>query len=197
MRLTTSDLSSNPSLQNTDGVKALLDKLKSSQAWQQTIAASDPPTPPAPVPSESRGNSNTDIRPSVASLLAQLAEAGGGYPGPPPPSLAGPRPNEAATIQGTSPAPVVVPRQTSIGSDKHDLHAFSFQQTLSHLAQLSVKPGFIESIRRVRHHPGNQSASSLLNLEIRFKSNRAPSNPSCGTSGSPFRRSTRKRSRLP
>ena len=179
-------------------MKALLDKLRSSQAWQQTIAADppQPPLPPAPAPFESRGDSNTDVRPSVASLLAQLAETNSGYSAPPPPSLVESRPNEAVD-PGRSPVPVVVPSKTLIGSEKHELHGFSFQQTLSHLAQLSEKPGFVDSIRRVRHRAGSQSPSSLLNLEIRFRRNRAPSNPNFGTSGSLFNKSTKKRSRLP
>lgn len=150
MRLPELNLTSPSSLQNADGIKALLDKLKSSEAWQQTIAASDPPPPPAPATPASRGDAS--IQPSIASLLAQLADArAGGHPPPPPSS--------GALGLGRSPAPDFVPPQTSTGADKHDLHTLPFQQTLSHLALLSTKPGVIESIRRVRHHAGNQSAN--------------------------------------
>ncbi|KAF9649316.1 hypothetical protein BDM02DRAFT_1861961 [Thelephora ganbajun] len=140
-------------MDNTDGVKALLDKLRSSQALQQTIAASDPPLLPAPALLESRGDSNTDVRPSVASLLAQLADARTEYPPLPPPDLAQSRPSVVVT-PGGSPGIADAPPRESTGSDRHDLHAFSFQQTLSYLAHLSAKPGFIDSIRRIQNEQG-------------------------------------------
>lgn len=187
------------SVQNTDGVKALLDKLKTSTAWKQAIAASDPPVS---TPHESHGNPNSDVRPSVASLLAQLAGASAipEYSALPPPTVADiddSRPNEPVA-PAASPAPGVAP-PSSIGSGKHDLHAFPFQQSLSHLAHLSTNPGFIESIRRVRYFTGGGPITCITtdSLEIRFRSNRAPSNPNCGMSGSPFNKSTRKRSKLP
>ena len=158
-------------------MKALLDKLKSSHAWQQTVASSES-DPPAPASAESR--SDPDVRPSVASLLAQLAGTSSGH-SPLPSALAEPS-NPSA------------PSDVSIG---HSLHAFSFQQTLAHLAQLSDKPGFVESIRRVRLQPVSQSGSHLLNLAIRFRKNKAPSNPNCGTSGSPFNTNIRRGSMLP
>jgi hypothetical protein len=172
-----------------------LDKLKSSTAWKQAIAASDPPVP---TPHESHASSDPDVRPSVASLLAQLAGASAErseHPGPPPPSVAEPRPTEPVA-PALSPAPDAAPPPSSAGSDRHELHAFPFQQSLSHLAHLSAKPEFIESIRQVRHCPGSQS-SSPLSLQIRFRSSRAPSNPNFGMSGSPYNKSTRKRSKLP
>ena len=139
---------------NADGIKALLDKLKSSEAWQQAISAVDPPPPlPAPAcPPESRGDPSTHHA-SVASLLAQLADTSAGCPPPEPPE---PRLGEAGSL-GRSPAPSILPPQRSIGSDKRDLHTFSFQQTLSYLAQLSTKQGVVESIHRVRHHTGDHS----------------------------------------
>ena len=149
MPLTSTELGSRPSLQNTDGVKALLDKLKSSQAWQQTVSAAEPP---APAPHESRVDSNLDVRPSVAFLLAQLADARAGHQPVPPPSQTESRLSGDGVTGGSSD---VVSSQPSIGSEVEDLHAFSFQQTVSYLAQLSAKPGFIESIRRVRYRAGN------------------------------------------
>ncbi|KAF9779545.1 hypothetical protein BJ322DRAFT_1088080 [Thelephora terrestris] len=136
-------------MDNADGVKALLDKLKSSTAWKQAIAASDPPVP---TPHESHASSDPDFRPSIASLLAQLAGASAErseHPGPPPPSVAEPRPTEPVA-PALSPAPDVAPPPSSTGSDRPELHAFPFQQSLSHLAHLSAKPGFIESIRQIQ-----------------------------------------------
>lgn len=161
------DVSPNP--QHPAAVKALLDRLRSSPAWQQAVAA--PPDAP-----------------SVASLLAQLADTRAGEPPFPPPHLSEPRLNEPPG--GSS---GVAPARTPIDGDGLQLHAFSFQQSLSHLAQLSTEPGFVGSIRRVRHHPGTRSARTLLNLEIRFRTSKAPSNPSSGPSGSPSTRNTRKR----
>lgn len=127
--------------QNPDGVKALLDKLSSSQAWHQAIAA-------APAPDTHPDLQTADIRPAVASLLAQLADARADRP----------RDGRLPETVSTDGSPAAEAPRAPITSDGHDLHALSFQQALSHIAHLSAEPGFVDSIRRVRSHPGSRSA---------------------------------------
>lgn len=127
------------------GVKALLDSLQASQAWQQAVATSaenkDVPkaTPQAVVETPSSSSSASN---SVASLLAQLQ-----HPPQPPAqepyiSIDGTRVNPKHNLKrNTSPA---------VSSSAEDTRSFTFQQALPRLAQLSQDTKFIEKIVKIK-----------------------------------------------
>ncbi|KAK0191380.1 hypothetical protein F5146DRAFT_1048419 [Armillaria mellea] len=127
------------------GVRALLDSLQASQAWQQAVTTSaenkDVPkaTPQAVVETPSSSSSGSN---SVASLLAQLQ-----HPPQPPAqepyiSIDGTRVNPKHSLKrNTSPA---------ISSSAEDSRSFTFQQALPRLAQLSQDTKFIEKIVKIK-----------------------------------------------
>lgn len=127
------------------GVKALLDSLQASQAWQQAVTTSaenkDVPkaTPQAVVETPSSSSSASN---SVASLLAQLQR-------PPQP----PAQEPYISIDGTRVSPKHnLKRNTSpaISSSAEDTRSFTFQQALPRLAQLSQDTEFIEKIVKIK-----------------------------------------------
>ncbi|KAF8076009.1 hypothetical protein FPV67DRAFT_393001 [Lyophyllum atratum] len=142
------------------GVKALLDQLRVSQAWQEAVApvATEPQTSsagfdeqPAPA-STSQASSTSASSASVAALLSQLQSS---------PSW---RPSANTTLRehasdhdnGRSITPVpleLVPPQTVAPSPPkkvQDPRTFTFQQALPHLAQLADVPGFVAAITHVK-----------------------------------------------
>ncbi|KAL5487653.1 hypothetical protein ACEPAI_5761 [Sanghuangporus weigelae] len=134
------------------GVSALLEQLRSSQAWtdlqaQQIAPASGQPVPKSEPPSQSppledaADASKNVSQPSVASLLSQLGSASA---------------SRASSAQGTSisslpssssmSAPSPEPSTKSV----KDVRNSTFQQALPHLAQLSDDPKFIDAVLKVR-----------------------------------------------
>ena len=143
-------------LKDPAGVKALLDQLRTSRAWQDAVT-------PIPCPSDS-GESRSIItsrsdgaksqisseKPdepttSVSSLLSQL------QPVPLLPSFSHPLPRTSTGVppvdtDHTASERLVPPTTTT---DSGDHMAMSFQQALPHLANLSAKPEFVDKIKEV------------------------------------------------
>ncbi|KAH7930045.1 hypothetical protein BV22DRAFT_85863 [Leucogyrophana mollusca] len=151
------------------GIKALLEQLRSSQAWQETVSTEAPPeeVPPTPsAPSRLPGEDDTDRpkatpldpTPSVASLLSQLksSQAWSSIPRTAGPSQA--RPPHHVSQSSSDPAtrlpertkpqvPVSAPATTrSLGRDARSM---TFQQALPSLTQMAEDPEFVASIARV------------------------------------------------
>jgi len=145
--------------QDPAGVKALLDQLRASQAWQQTIANSDTTPSPAheePLPTAS----SSPPSPTVASLLSQLSAPAVDPPPdasisqtalatplahsfklsslPPPDSI------PAAPTATTTPVPSSAPRQ--------DLRSCTFQQALPHLARLAEDAEFVSAVTAMKQN---------------------------------------------
>jgi len=142
------------------GIKALLDKLRNSQAWQETIATQTPD--PAPVPAAvSAGSSNDRIlrnvddppTGSVAALLSLLQPASPGQTSP----------SDSNLPQQTVSSVIAPSRTYDTSSANHetqdsslqldpplrtndDLRSCSFQEALSHLARLSSDPEFKRAV---------------------------------------------------
>ncbi|KAK0206116.1 hypothetical protein DFS33DRAFT_559777 [Desarmillaria ectypa] len=127
------------------GVKALLDTLQASQAWQQAVATSAenkdvakaPPQSVVETPLSSSSASN-----SVASLLAQLQR-------PPQP----PAKEPFISFDGTHASPKHNLKHNpspAFSSSAEDTRSFTFQQALPHLAQLSKDSQFIEKVVQIK-----------------------------------------------
>lgn len=158
-------------------MKSLLEQLRVSQAWQDTIqqAPADPPEkaktaePASTTPSdESEHSQSTSGEPeatpavsSVAALLSQL-ESSTAWPAavssPPVPSA--PIYASATHIYTASRAsasssstlpPVTTPSQPTERSSapRQDVRSYTFQQALPYLAQLSEDPNFVASLSQV------------------------------------------------
>ncbi|KAK0467901.1 uncharacterized protein EV420DRAFT_433899 [Desarmillaria tabescens] len=122
------------------GVKALLDTLQASQAWQQAVTTSAENKDVAKVPQEAiveTPPSSSSASNSVASLLAQLQRSSQPVKEPFI-SFDGPRVNPK---HNPSPA---------LSSSAEDTRSFTFQQALPHLAQLSQDAQFIEKIVQIK-----------------------------------------------
>lgn len=148
-------------IQDPAGVSALLETLRSSQAWLQVQADSNqpnavPPAVPAPsqapafleghtvqVPNDSPvPSSSGSSAPSVSSLLSQLW-----------PTSSAPPPLDSA--------PLVSQTDTQISLGGHDESFYrisyppvnksrvNFQQALPQIAQLSTDPAFIDKVDQV------------------------------------------------
>jgi len=159
-------------LQNPDGVKALLDTLRNSQAWAETVKASEA-TPPSTLPLQGvqpsdsfqilapgPGNSavpsinpsTTNLShaaPSVADLLSQLQ------------TTQTPAPGSHFAQGGTTPEPPPASRDcsdsqsTSNSSSDHtppepDVRTLSFQQSLAHIARLGEDSNVIAELVKMK-----------------------------------------------
>ncbi|KAJ7229041.1 hypothetical protein GGX14DRAFT_616484 [Mycena pura] len=111
------------------GVKALLDRLRASQAWQDAVKASPEQPPPQPASAETSSA-------SVAALLSQLNSAP--TPGIPP----NPR---SLTPDLPPPPPPSAPSATP-----EDIRRLTFQQALPRLAQLCDDPAVVSGIEQAR-----------------------------------------------
>lgn len=135
-------------MQDPARVKALLDQLRVSQAWQE-VTTSYTPGPDDEVPPGSSEDqlaaSPAATSTSVASLLSQLHAF---------PSLSPPRPgNEdyghlapSASRSQESTSSVVPP---VFPHAKTDTRSYTFQQALPYLAQLAEKPEFVKILHQV------------------------------------------------
>ena len=113
-------------------MKALLEQLRSSQAWQDVVSATRHPSEEQPASS----SQPVDAPPagSVRSLLSQLHS----YP--------------SSTHEPRAPDRTTNPAEAQLGSSMMDasyLKAMSLQQALPHLANLSSKSEFVDQIREV------------------------------------------------
>jgi hypothetical protein len=147
--------------QDPAGVKALLDKLRSSQAWQETItSAPHGSTTPASASHErERSLAAPTQAASVADLLSLLHPSSSSdlstsqtislSPSRRPlsPAVAPPRTNNASSGNAQKQKPSLqldAPLLT-----KEELQSCSFQQALSHLARLSSNPEFRKAVSDV------------------------------------------------
>lgn len=133
--------------QDPAGVKALLDQLRVSQAWQDIAA------PPAPESGSSSTNSDepkssASASTSVASLLSQLQASS---------SPSAPVTNPHKRHAGWSNVPSqqlhdpdsLLPGVALPSPRKKDTRAYTFQQALPHIAQLADDPDFVAAIKKV------------------------------------------------
>ncbi|KAA1466046.1 hypothetical protein DENSPDRAFT_876203 [Dentipellis sp. KUC8613] len=161
------------------GVKALLDSLRASQAWAETISSSpntnatalDPapnPSPLLPPPvrpvtvgqdeaGPEAGPSSSGSTTSVAALLSQLQASSSAVSNshaaepPHPPAVVPPIP-----IRTRQPSASYVPQEpvqlapTPSSARKQDLRSLSFQQALPHLVKLAEDPSFVEAVTKMK-----------------------------------------------
>ncbi|KAH7916145.1 hypothetical protein BJ138DRAFT_1097344 [Hygrophoropsis aurantiaca] len=159
------------------GVKALLEQLRSSQAWKESVSpdvTSDPDTRNAvmhttvvpPKPREEIHISNAQVAapsPSVASLLSQLksstawssvSSATGSSSNHA--RLPQPSPQPFSVRETPTPMPVILPESpvtpvsVAAASYRQDARSLTFQQALPHLTQMAEDPEFVASIARMR-----------------------------------------------
>ncbi|KAJ6567284.1 hypothetical protein DFH09DRAFT_1081292 [Mycena vulgaris] len=129
------------------GVKALLDRLRTSQAWQTLVSAQadaqEQPAAPQPAPSGSETAASSS---SVAALLSQLNSAPAEVPrnaaSPPSPSNAPPSASNAP------PAPSPPPPAPYAFTE--DVRSLTFQQALPRLAQLSDSRAVVSTIEKLK-----------------------------------------------
>lgn len=155
--------------QDPAGVKALLDQLRSSQAWQDVVSRPALPdvhvpvanvtqTTPEPLKSSPSqpGESPTD---SVASLLSQLQSSSNlsststsdsHVPAQAlVPVVTGPHLVSTLTPHYPTVSPSFLSPSSSDASRREDVRSFTFQQALPRLGQLSDNPAFIAAIAQV------------------------------------------------
>ncbi|KAG6885250.1 hypothetical protein C0993_004107 [Termitomyces sp. T159_Od127] len=142
---------SSTNINDSAGVKALLDQLRVSQAWIDVIGSqaqedrsSVSATEEPPAPSASSSNT-TAPGPSVAALLSQLRSSPGSRDPP-----------HAASIDNTDnnhPAPpqsVLLPPVPSV-QQVQDPKSLTFQQALPYIAKLADNPDFVAAITRLKN----------------------------------------------
>ncbi|KAF9468856.1 hypothetical protein BDZ94DRAFT_1244758 [Collybia nuda] len=142
------------------GVKALLDQLRVSQAWQDITTSSlpEPDSPSANI--DERANVpappavSTATSASVASLLSQLQASSS-------PSIYIPNAPSINTHKRSfgwptipsqqlhGPAPPLL-SEAALPSTRKDTSSYTFQQALPHIAQLADDPKFVEAIRKMK-----------------------------------------------
>ena len=120
--------------QDPAGVSALLEQLRSSQAWSElnSTASSNENAPPQPSPEKQEQKEESGS--SVADLLSRLRD----------PSVDSNRARENASNVSGGSVPTARPR------DSTNARNFTFQQALPRLAQLSENPSFVSRIEKVR-----------------------------------------------
>jgi len=145
-------------LQDPAGISALLNSLRSSQAWAdlQANASSSQTSPendasPSRVPPAVQADSiSTTVpdsaapdvgAPSVASLLSQLS-APSHQPAQASSSHEDPSSSADASTQG--------PALHAVRERKQDTRGFTFQQSLPHLTRLSDDPSFVAAVAQLR-----------------------------------------------
>ncbi|KAJ7265845.1 hypothetical protein B0H12DRAFT_1099760 [Mycena haematopus] len=129
------------------GVKALLDRLRASQAWQNVVNAPPEQQPPAPAPSSSRSEP-TPGSSSVAALLSQLNStpvAASTLTAPVSNARASPSPSKDYTFVTRPPPPP--PESFAV---IEDVRSLTFQQALPRLAQLSDDPAVVSVIHKLK-----------------------------------------------
>ena len=156
-------------IQDPAGVKSLLEQLRTSQAWQDTIdqAPSQPTnadlTPYAanePGPSSGSPLANSEAAPtgsSVAALLSQLQSSptwSAAVPSPPThsPPVCVPTTSAYVSAVSTSASDTSLRRSPSRGlplAARQDVRSYTFQQALPLLARLSEDPDFVALLSKV------------------------------------------------
>jgi len=153
------------------GVKSLLEQLRTSQAWQDTVetdhakASATNPTHTANEPGPSTSLPSTDgegtsTGSSVASLLSQLQSSptwSTAQPVPSPPTRSPPvyAPTTLAYTPGANALASTTPFRLSpsrgaSSAARQDVRSYTFQQALPHLAQLSDDPNFVASLSTMK-----------------------------------------------
>ncbi|KAI9575029.1 hypothetical protein HD554DRAFT_2051973 [Boletus coccyginus] len=155
-------------------VQALLDQLRASQVWRDTLNSTSshinseqraevPESTPSTledIPGESRAQS-PDIAPpaSVASLLSQLRTSEWTSIAISTPPVSGSRTTHQPSQNISPPSQDLptkpehwTPRPDVATSFTHvqDIRSMSFQQALPHLTQLASDPGFLTAVSRLR-----------------------------------------------
>ncbi|KAJ7367879.1 hypothetical protein DFH08DRAFT_829662 [Mycena albidolilacea] len=133
------------------GVKALLDRLRASQAWQ-SLVNTPPEQQPTPTPvASASGGSGIPGSSSVAALLSQLnsAPVPASAPALTPPTapvsnVPRPPPSPSNDYAFITPPPPAPPAATE------DVRSLTFQQALPRLAQLSDDPAVVSTIQRLK-----------------------------------------------
>lgn len=199
-------------VQDPAAVKALLDQLKASPAWQDTLNSTSAHINPVqhtevrePLPSTSEGAQRESRAPSasVASLLSQLRTSPStsiAINTPPvsdtrtahQPSRNIPRPSQEpppTQSEHRTPRPAVATASTPV----QDTRSISFQQALPHLTQLAGDPQFLADVSRVRfvHH----AYSYIIEAAPSCGKNKTRSSDSCAKNDKPYIRNTRKGSK--
>ncbi|KAF8556257.1 hypothetical protein OG21DRAFT_673589 [Imleria badia] len=159
-------------------VKALLDQLRASQVWQETLNSSSSPIgserhagvreAPAStledVQDESRALSSDTAPPaSVASLLSRLRTSEWTSIASNTPSVSNPRTTHQLSRNIPRPSQDLPPNQSEHRTPRHvvatsstrvqdcqDIRFISFQQALPHLTQLASDPDFLTAVSRLR-----------------------------------------------
>jgi len=136
-------------INDSEGVKALLNQLRFSQAWQDAL--STPPAhtivadAPAAVGTTQAAPANSSSVPSVATLLSQLQSA---------PAISESRPTAPSTHQPHQPhQPSIEPPPriaTTPVPSQQDVKSYTFQQALPHLAQLSEDSNFVRPVTQIK-----------------------------------------------
>ncbi|KAJ7179523.1 hypothetical protein C8R46DRAFT_1073987 [Mycena filopes] len=122
-------------------VKALLDSLRASQAWQNLV--NTPPEQPSPHP----GSGSSQTPASSASVAALLSQLNAASPSPPRPSSSNALQHQEHPPQSTTPStPAPAPPPIT-----EDVRSLTFQQALPRLAQLSDDPAVVSTITKLKH----------------------------------------------
>jgi len=141
------------------GVTALLEKLRSSQAWaeiqnepsqpelaaprapvkEETVAPTAQPDPLDTVKDDPITTANRDVT-SVANLLSQLSSE--------VPSIGPAHSHPPQFYSSSTPPNVSTAMHKSL--PKKDVRSFTFQQSLPYLAQLSEDPVFLDAVSKLR-----------------------------------------------
>ncbi|OAX40002.1 hypothetical protein K503DRAFT_768973 [Rhizopogon vinicolor AM-OR11-026] len=162
------------------GIQALLEQLRSSQAWQESISTSaadqdvsEPENPPStsttpqaastPVQPSAPTSDISNASSSVADLLSQLKPSQwitpSRTPQPPAPYFTAPQTSSRSShleSHSTPQPPETSARQQSLNVGERastrglDLRMMSFQQTLPHLTELAENVDFVSAISRLR-----------------------------------------------
>ena len=158
-------------------MRALLDSLRASTAWQQTIASeassshsstphADTATPPVDIPAVPTPSAADNAAPptdpappvSVASLLSQLQATANLAPSGIPSDIVhdtqAPQ-FSSRHLDAYSDPPAHVSRTSTLAPSPPgtlDLRKCTFQQALPHIARLSEDRAFVEAVRTVSIH---------------------------------------------
>ncbi|KAG1803387.1 uncharacterized protein BJ212DRAFT_1449893 [Suillus subaureus] len=146
------------------GIKALLEQLRSSQAWQESIgggadpngvAKNPPPTSIVPPLTQPPATTSDASKPSssVADLLSQLNSSKHKIVSRPPPEPSTSRFTSLPLSQVASHRSTAQPPEDSTHHafmHGEDLHMMSFQQALPHLTRLAESADFVAAVARLR-----------------------------------------------
>ncbi|KIK65732.1 hypothetical protein GYMLUDRAFT_258424 [Collybiopsis luxurians FD-317 M1] len=121
------------------GIQALLEQLKSSQAWQEAVASSSAPNENQVAPQAEEHcleESQSDSAPSssVAELLSQLQTE--------------PNTDHSSELSPSRsvPQPISTPSIRTVDESRH----LTFQQALPVIASLSANPQFIQTLKSIK-----------------------------------------------